>query len=315
MDAGDEVQAAYERVRRYVVRTPSWRSERLSARLGLDVWLKGELFQLTGSFKIRGVLNTLLQLTAAECEAGVIGMSAGNHAAALARGAAIVETHATVVMPRHANPSKIAATRQYGGEVVLTERSLPEVMLELQRERGLTLVHPFDDPRIIAGAAGVGVELAADVSAPDVVLVPVGGGGLISGVARAVRAVWPATQIVGVEPAAAAGMTAALAAGEIVTLDHPRSLADGLAAPFAGRHTLACVQQYVDSVVVVDEDELLTATGMLAREAKLAAEPAGAAGLAALIAGATAPEPGARVALVISVGNAEPAVLAQALQR
>jgi threonine dehydratase len=305
--------AAYERTKTFVTRTPTVPVVALSSWLGVEVWLKAELLQMTGSFKLRGVLNTLLQLDDQERTAGVVSMSAGNHASALAYGARIAGTRAAVVMPQHANPAKVAATVSYGGDVIQTERPLAEVMAEVQAQRGLTLVHPFDDPRVIAGAGGVGLELVEDGPTFDVIVVPVGGGGLISGVAAAVRALSPQTRVVGVEPSGAAGMTAALHAGHPVPLDKPHSVADGLTAPFAGRHTLACVQSWVDSIVLVEEEDLLTAVGVLAREANLVAEAAGAAGLAALLCGVLDVEPKSRVGVVISGGNVDPALLAAAV--
>lgn len=308
-----DVPAAYERTRTLVAHTPTVPAAALSARFGFDVWLKAELLQTTGSFKLRGVLNTLLQLDDPERAAGVVSMSAGNHASALAYGARAAGTRATVVMPQHANPAKVAATASYGGEVVQTERPLADVMSEVQAERGLTLVHPFDDPRIIAGAGGVGLEFIEDAPKLDVIVVPVGGGGLISGVGAAARMLSPQTRMVGVEPAWAPGMTAALQAGRPVPLERAHSVADGLAAPFAGHHTLACVQAWVDSIVLVDEADLIRAVGVLALEAKLAAEAAGAAGVAALLAGKIDVPAGGRVGLVISGGNYDPALLASAI--
>lgn len=309
----NDVQAAYERTKSFITRTPTIPSAALSTRFGPDVWLKAELLQTTGSFKLRGVLNTLLQLDDDQRTAGVVSMSAGNHASALAYGARLAHTHATIVMPQYANPAKVGATQAYGGEVIQTDRPLAEVMAEVQSERSLTLVHPFDDPRIIAGAGGVGLELVEDAPKLDLIIVPVGGGGLISGVAAAVRMLSPQTRVIGVEPAWAPGMTTALAAGQPVALERAQSVADGLAAPFAGHHTLACVQSWVDSIVLVEEADLIAAVGVLALDAKLAAEAAGAAALAALLAGRIEIEPDSHVALVISGGNADPALLAAAV--
>jgi threonine dehydratase len=308
-----DLQPAYERTKAFVIRTPTVPAPGLSSVTGLDVWLKAELLQTTGSFKLRGVLNALRQLDGAARAAGVVSMSAGNHASALAYAARIAGTRATVVMPQYANPAKVAATISYGGEVIQTDRPLAEVMAEVQQQRGLTLVHPFDDLRVIAGAGGVGLEMIEDGPKLDAIIVPVGGGGLISGVAAAVRMLSPQTRVIGVEPAWAPGMSAALQAGRPVQFEQARSVADGLAAPFAGYHTLACVQSWVDSIVLVEEHELVAAVGVLAREAKLAAEAAGAAGLAALRSGAVDLAPGTRVGLVVSGGNVDPALLASAL--
>ena len=300
----DDLRAARARIGERVRHTPTTLTGSIGKELGVELWLKAELFQRTGAFKVRGVLNMLLSLPAADLEPGVVTFSAGNHAAALACGAALVGTRATVVMPQHAAHVKVAATERYGGTVVLTERPLFDVVSEIQQRDGSLLIPPFDDPRIIAGAGGVGLELLADAPPLDLVVVPVGGGGLLSGIAVAVRALSPKTRIVGVEPVGADGMTRALAAGEPVTIT-PRSVADGLAAPFAGVHTLAHVQALVDDVVTIEDAAVGPAMRMLYERAKLAVEPAAAAGLAAMLSGAVTATAGSRVGLVITGGNVD----------
>jgi threonine dehydratase len=306
-----DVRAAAERIAPHVRRTPVQSATSLGALCGTPkLYLKAELFQRTGAFKFRGVVNTLLQLSEDELARGVCALSAGNHAAALALGAQQVGTHAVVVMPAHASTSKVDLTRAYGGEVILVDGPMWPALQEIQAERGLTLVHPFDDPRVIAGAGTVGLELLEDLPEVDVVVVPIGGGGLVSGIGLVMSALRPGARVIGVEPAGADGMTRALAAGEVVTLDRPTSLADGLCAPFAGVHTLRHVREHVDRIVVVDEDEIAHATRLVHQRAKLTAEPAAVAGIAALLRGGLA-EPGETVATVITGGNVDAAVISR----
>ena len=285
----------------------------LGAPLGVSLHLKAELFQKTGSFKVRGVLNKMKQLPAADIGRGFITLSAGNHGAALSWAARQAGSRATVVMPAHAVASKVVMVRLYGGEPVLTAGSLIDEVKRLQAERGLTMVHPFDDLDMIAGHGTAGLEILEDVPDLDAVIVPVGGGGLISGIAAAIKLTRPGTQVIGVEPTGADVMTRSLAAGRPERMDKPTSVADGLAAPFAGEHTFAHVTQYVDRIVLVDDDAILRALRALIERAKLAAEPAGAASLAALTSGAITLPRNSRVVCVVSGGNADPTVLQRAL--
>jgi threonine dehydratase len=206
-------------------------------------------------------------------------------------------------MPAHAVPSKVEATRAYGGEVVLTEGDLLAACLEIQAARDLVLVHPFDDPLIIAGQGTVGLEVLEDLPEVDAVLVPVGGGGLISGIAVAIKGRRPETRIIGVEPEGADAMTRSLAQGSPVHLGRPQTVADGLAAPFAGEHTLRHVQRLVDEVVTVSDDQILEALRLVWTRTKLAAEPSGAAAIAALLTGSVALPAESIVVAVVSGGN------------
>lgn len=309
LDVAD-IERAAARIAGRVHRTPVMSATTLGELTSVRLWLKAELFQKTGSFKVRGVLNRLATLDPDVLRGGLVSMSAGNHAAALAMAAASYGTHATIVMPAGAVPAKVAATEAYGGEVVLTDRPLMEVTDELRYGRGLTFVHPFDDVAIMAGHGTVGLELAEDVPDLDAVIVPVGGGGLISGVATAVRARHPRARIIGVEPELADVMTRSLALGRAAHLDRMRTtIADGLNPPFAGEHAFRHVRAFVDSVVTVGEDDLRRATALQMERAKLYAEPSGAAPLAALLSGAAKVEPGSTVVCVVSGGNVNPAVL------
>jgi threonine dehydratase len=304
----DEVEAARRAIGGRLHRTPMFSSRLLSEATGARASLKAELFQRTGSFKPRGVLTNLAGLSADEKARGVIGISAGNHAAALAYGAALEGISALLVMWQGASEAKIEATRAYGAEVDLTASGPGEAferLEELIAGSGRTLVHPFDSPATIAGQGTVGLEIAEDVPDAAVLVVPIGGGGLIAGVATAVKGLKPSARVIGVEPEGSNAMTLALEAGEPVRLD-PVSVADGLNAPFAGMHTLPIVRGLVDEVVLVSEDEIAGAMRFLHARAKLACEPAGAAATAALLAGKVAHEQGESVVAVVSGGNVAP---------
>lgn len=294
----DDVLEAAERIRGRVHRTPTFSSR----TLGPQTFLKAELFQKTGSFKPRGVLNNLATLTDEERARGVIGISAGNHAQALAWGAASEGLDALLVMWQGASEAKIAATRGYGAEVDLDAADPTEAFArldELIEQTGRTLVHPFDHPLTIAGQGIVGLEIVEDVPDVGVVVVPIGGGGLIAGIATAVA---HTARLVGVEPERSPAMHEALSAGKPVPVS-PSSIADGLGAPFAGTHTLEIVRELVERIVLVTEAEIEEAMRFLYARAKLACEPAGAAATAALLAGKVPLEPGEKVVAVVSGGN------------
>jgi len=295
----DDVLAARETIAGRVHRTPTLTSASLERAVGVPVYLKAELFQRTGSFKPRGVLNKLASLTAEEKARGVIGISAGNHAQALAYGAALEGIDSLLVMWQGASEQKLEATRNYGATVDLQATDSVQAferLNELMGETGRTLVHPFDDPLVIAGQGTVGVELAEDAPEADVVVVPVGGGGLISGIVSAVDA-----RVVAVEPETSAALHEALAAGKPVTVS-PESVADGLNAPFAGENAVAICEGRVESLLV-SEDEIETGFRFVYGRAKLACEPAGAVGVAALLAGKVPLEGAKAVAVVVSGGN------------
>jgi threonine dehydratase len=295
-----DVLAARETIGDRVYRTPVFTSVTLERELGVRVHLKAELFQRTGSFKPRGVLNKLASLSEQEKERGVIGISAGNHAAALAWGAAAAGIDCLVVMWPSASALKIAATRAYGAALDLEAPGPLEAfdrLRELVAETGRTLVHGFDDPLVIAGHGTLGLELSEQVPDVEAILVPAGGGGLVSGIAAAAD-----TRVVAVEPERSPALHEGLAAGEPVNV-RPDSIADGLSAPFAGEHCLeVCRARGVESVLVT-EDEIAEAMRFLYARAKLACEPAAAVGLAALLARKVELETGAVAAVVVSGGN------------
>lgn len=309
-----EIEVARERVRTSVHRTPTFTSRTLGERVGAPLILKAENLQKTGSFKVRGALNRILRMDAPARDRGVVTISAGNHAQALAWAAATAGVPCTVVMPEDASRSKAAASRAYGAEVVLhgTVFEAFQKSLDLAEEEGLTFVHPFDDPEIVAGQGTVGLEILEDVPELEAVIVPVGGGGLISGVAAAVKGLHPDARVFGVEPEGAAAMHRSLEEGEAVRLDRVETVADGLSAPMAGDLTFEHVTAHVDDVVLVSEEEIVRATALLLSRAKLLVEPAGAAGVAALLAGKVPLEGGPVVAL-LSGGNVDLDVLARLL--
>jgi threonine dehydratase len=297
----DDVIRARETLGDRLHRTPTFGSRTLSELTGTSVHLKAELFQRTGSFKPRGVLNKLASLDPDQKARGVCTWSAGNAAQAVAYAAALEGVPCRVFMWRTANPDKVAATRSYGAEVDLDADSAAEAYERIvahAEETGSTFVHPFDDPVLHAGHGTLGLEIEEDVPGVDVVVVPIGGGGLISGVASAVGC-----RVVGVEPAGAASMTAALEAGEPVPI-RPETIADGLATPFAGAGSLAVCAERVERVVLVTDDEIEAAFRFLYARAKLACEPAGAASTAALLARKVPLESGEQVVAVVSGGNA-----------
>ena len=282
MISRDDVLAAREAIAARLVRTPTLASQALREEIGSAVFLKAELFQRTGSFKVRGVLAKVAALAPEQKARGVVTWSAGNAAQAVAYAAALERLSCRVFMWRSASPFKVDATRAHGAEVD-REAEDPweayERMLGYVEQTGSTFVHPFDDPVLQAGHGTLGLEVAEDVPEVGVVVCPVGGGGLIAGLASAVDC-----RVVGVEPEGAPTLTEALRAGRSVRIE-PKTIADGLATPFAGESCLAICQKRVERVVLVSEEEIAAGMRFLYERAKLACEPAGAAATAALLAG------------------------------
>src|ERR671935_2571279 len=301
----DDVARARERIAGRVHRTPLLSSRTLSRRAGVEVHFKAELLQRTGSFKPRGVLSKLATLSDEEKRRGVISISAGNHAQALAFASALEGIDALIVMWETASPMKIAAAREYGATVDVEASDIPaafERLDELIASTGRTLVHPYDDLAVIAGQGSVGLEIIEDLPDVDVVLVQVGGGGLVSGIATAVKGARPQARVIAVEPERSCALHASLEAGEPVTVA-AASIADGLNGPYAGANCVrVCTEQDVESVLV-SEDALRAAFRFMYGRMKLACEVAGAATAAALLSGAVDIEPGQTVAAVVSGGN------------
>jgi threonine dehydratase len=302
------IREAASRIAGRVHRTPLLSSEALGARAGIRLFLKCESFQKTGSFKPRGALNKILCLPAEERARGLVTVSAGNHAQATAWAARSAGAACTVVMPTAAPTSKIDATRGYGAEIVLHDdrATLFDKLAEVRDARGLSFVHPFDDPDVVAGAGTTGLEILEDLPDADVIVVPVGGGGLLSGVASAAKQLKPSIRIVGVELAEGPGLAPALAAGKPVTVTRPwNTIADGMTPPFVGAIAVEVAKTAVDDVVGVTETEILDAMRLLLTRAKLYVEGGGAAATAALLAGKVAVERGRSVVAVVSGGNVD----------
>jgi threonine dehydratase len=311
----DDVERARERIGGRLHRTPLLSSATLSDQVGADIRFKAELLQRTGSFKPRGVLNKLATLTEEEKQRGVISISAGNHAQALAYASALEGIDALVVMWQTASPMKIAAARGYGATIDTEAADIPgafERLDELIESTGRTLVHPYDDPLVMAGQGTVGVEMLEDAPETDVVLVQVGGGGLVSGIATAVKGIKPGARVVAVEPERSPALNASLKAGEAVTVE-AKSIADGLNGPYAGPNCVrVCLELGVESVLVT-EDALREAFRFMYGRMKLACEVAGAATAAALMSGVVELEAGQTVAAVVSGGNVAPQTAAAIL--
>jgi len=293
----------------HVNRTPLLRSTALGKLLGCEVWLKAELFQKTGAYKPRGMINALRQFDPERKARGVITFSAGNAAQGLAYAASVFGIKAVACMPANASPIKVQATRDYGGEAVLhgTAKEAFEKMHQLIAEHGYTYVPPSDDPIMIAGNATLGMEIHADAPDADLVIAPIGGGGIIAGVATGLRAAGGRARIVGVEPEGAATMHGSLAAGKPTDLaTPPNTIADGLAYPFGGKFTYPIVRDLVEQVVLVSDEEIRLAMLQMMMRTKLYAEPSAAAPLAALIRYRDSFGPVKKVVLVVSGGNLDP---------
>lgn len=304
----DAIRAAAARIGPHLHHTPLLSARSLGERAGVRVWLKAESLQKSGSFKPRGALAIVLALSEAERARGLVTVSAGNHAAAVAWVARTVGVPCTVVMPADAPRSKLEAVRGYGATIVAhpDRTTLFDRLREEQARTGAHFVHPFDDPVGLAGAGTLGLEIVADAPALDAVVVPIGGGGLMAGVACAVRALRPGCRIVGVELEAGPGMTPALAAGKPVPVARPRTLADGLTPPFVGALPLEVARTAVDEIVLVTEAEIEAAMRALLERGRLVVEGAGATATAALLAGKVRLPRDAAVVSVVSGGNVDP---------
>jgi threonine dehydratase len=327
-----EIPAAAERIRGRVARTPilSSRSaaravtETTGVRLGSGgpagreprLFLKAEHLQVTGSFKTRGATNRVLTLRPDERSPGLITLSAGNHAQAVAYAASQAGIPVTVVMPANASRAKVEAAAAYGAEVILHGEQVGDTfarMEQLREERGLFFLHPFDDPGVITGQGTVGLEILEDLPEVDVVVVGVGGGGLISGIAAAIKLLRPSTRVIGVEPETSNAFTLGLAAGEPVRLQ-PVSIADGLGAPFAGAWTIDLGRRYVDKVVLIDEATIAAGVRFALERMKQLLEPAGASALGAVLAGRIDLLGGETVCVIGSGGNVDLARLPSILE-
>ena len=309
----DEIRQAAERIRGVAVRTPLLRWDDRT-------WLKPESLQPVGAFKMRGAYNAIRSLSDEERSRGVVTYSSGNHAQAVARAARLLGAPAVIVMPQAAPQVKVEGVRRDGAEIVFTGPSSDErhqVALDVVAQRGMVMIEPYDDRRIIAGQGTAGLEIAEDLAEVSSVLVPVSGGGLSSGIATAIKTLAPQARVIGVEPELAADARESLASGEVVHWDSSlttRTMADGLRVEHLGRLPFMHLRRYMDEIVTVSEDQMVDAIRRLATGARLVVEPSGAAAMAAHLAGA-APQPlgdDHRV-VVISGGNIDPRALAEFL--
>jgi threonine dehydratase len=296
---------ARARIDAHIKRTPLLTSRQLSARTGFDIRLKAEMFQRVGSYKIRGPLNKFALMPDEQKRRGVVCSSAGNHAQGVALAAKIYDIRAVVCMAQNATPSKIAATKAYGAEVVLHGDIWDEAnekAKELVRAEGLTYVHPFDDAELIAGQGTLGLELVEDWPDVDAVVVPIGGGGLISGIAMAVKSHNPATRVIGVESSDGPAMKESVDAGRLETIDC-RTVIDGLRVQRVGELNFSVVQRFVDDIVTLPDREIFEAVLWVMERCKLVVEGAAAAPVAALLHGLVRVPAGSRVVGVLSGGN------------
>jgi len=310
----DDVQAAARRLQGVTHRTPVLRSRTLDALVGGQVALKAEPYQRGGSFKLRGAYNRVSQIPEADRRHGVLGFSSGNHAQGVALAAALHGIPAVIVMPTDAPAAKLEATRGYGAEIVSYDRYSEDreaIGRELAQQRGLTLVHPYDDELVMAGQGTAVLELIEEAGELDLVIVPVGGGGLLAGTSTVVKALLPQAQVIGVEPAEGDDHVRSLAAGERVRIPVPRTLADALTAPMPGELTFPVNRRRVDAVVTVTDDQLVDAMRFAFERMKVVVEPGGSAALAALLAGAVSFAPRARIGLILSGGNVDRRLFAQ----
>jgi threo-3-hydroxy-L-aspartate ammonia-lyase len=300
----DDVRAAAMRIAPHVHRTPLLTSRSLSERAGVEIRIKCENLQRAGSFKIRGALNALLQLTPEEKQRGVVAFSSGNHAQGVALAARILGIKATIVMPENSVATKVAATRAYGAEVVqsgVTSATRDNVAREIASRTGASVVPPFDDERIIAGAGTVGAEIVDEWPEVESIIVPMGGGGLLAGVALTATSIKPSIDIYGVEPAAGNDGEQSFRAGRIIAIEPPNTIADGARTLRIGDRNFAIIRERVKNVVSIDDEGLLETLKFAMYRTKLVIEPTGALGLAALFAGKIKPR--GPVAVVLSGGN------------
>jgi threo-3-hydroxy-L-aspartate ammonia-lyase len=302
----EDIRAAAARLDGVAHRTPAVTSRTLDARTGARVWLKAENLQRVGAFKFRGAYNAIA--SAAEAERGVATVSSGNHAQAVALAARLVGTRATILMPDDAPPSKRAATEGYGAEVIGFDRyaeDREELLRRLVDERGLLAVHPYDDPAVMAGQGTAALELLEQAGGLDLLLVPVGGGGLLAGCSTAMAGLAPGARTIGVEPEAGDDFQRSLAAGERVRVPVPRTIADGQQLPIPGELTFPVVRERAAGIVTVSDEEIVAAMRWAFERVKLVLEPSGASALAALLAGRAGDVSGARVGVILSGGNVD----------
>jgi threonine dehydratase len=312
------IAAARDRIRDHIFLSPCAYTETLSRMTGCRLYLKLENLQMTGSFKERGALNKIALLTAEQRAAGVVAASAGNHAQGVARAAQLAGIRATIVMPETTPLAKQRGTHELGAEIVLYGSGYDEAFTraqELQQQHGYTFIHAFDDPAVIAGQGSIGLELLEQVPDLEMVVVPVGGGGLIAGIATAVRSVRPEVRVIGVETVRLPAMLASLQAGRVTPLPAAKTLADGISVARVGDYTYPLVREWVETIVTVDEEDIAHTILVLLEREKTLAEGAGAVGFAALCSGRIPQAANKRVVVVLSGGNIDMTLLARIIER
>ncbi len=313
----DDIREASQRIKGVAYRTPLYHCPALSRRVNSEVYLKLECYQPIRAFKIRGASNKILKMNPADRSRGFVAASSGNHGLAVAYVAKLVGTNATIVVPTSVVPEKVAAIEEYGGKVVkhgLFDDERYSKASEILKTTGGVLVHPFDDPDIIAGQGTIGLEILQDLADVDSIIVPMGGGGLISGIATAVKNLKSNVKIIGVEPERAARMSQSLKNGKITHLPNTTTIADGLAVREPGKLTFECVKKYVDEITLVEEEEIKRGILTAFRECHLVIEPSAAAAIAALTK-QTAEALGEKTVVVISGGNISSAMLSEVFMK
>jgi threonine dehydratase len=300
-----DIQQARERISPHIQPSPLLRTRTIGEMSETRLWLKAENLQRTGSFKIRGALNAILQLTPEQRARGVITMSAGNHGQGLAYAASLANVRCVVFMPENATPTKVAAIRGYGAEARFapTMQEVYAAMDAFREEHGLYYVHPFGDPAIMAGQGTVALEILESLPDVEAITLGVGGGGLLAGTLVAVKSLKPSVRVVGVEPVGAPTVTNSLRAGQPVALKSLDTVADGLAAPFGAALTQQIIAALVDDIVLLDDEQFVRALRLILERAKLLVEPSGAAGVAALLAKQASVPSGTLAAAILSGGN------------
>ena len=302
----DDILAARKRIKPYVARTPLLRADRIEPAVGCELYLKAETLQVTGAFKIRGALNTALQLSTEQIARGFISSSSGNHAQGLSWAGRMLGAKVTLVLPTITPQQKVDNTRALGADVILYDGDTAarwEQVYRIAEEEGYETIHGFEDPRVMAGQGTIGCEIVEDLPDVDTVIVPLGGGGLISGVATALKALKPSLRVIGAEPALTPKYHRSRIAGERVSLPLLDTIADGLRISVPGQNPWPIIERHVDEIVTVEDAHIVAGMKALARDAKLVAEPSAAIGVGALLAGSIALEPGEKVCTILTGGN------------
>lgn len=302
----DDIREAHERIKPHIRHTPLLRAEKMEKVLGCQVYLKPETLQITGAFKIRGALNKTLSLPKEEIANGIIATSSGNHAQAIAYAARMLGVKAVLVVPVATPQIKIANTKAMGAEVILFDGDTAarwKRVNEIAAEHHYAAVHGFEDPLVMAGQGTIGCEILEDLADVDTVIIPMGGGGLISGIATAIKETKPSVRVIGAEPALTPKYFHSRINKERTSLPLKNTIADGLRISVPGQNPFPIIERYVDEIVLVDDEHIIAGMRMLAKDAKLIAEPAAAIGIGALLAGAVKVRPDEKVCVVLSGGN------------